>query len=32
LLTSVNRFRSGKTSAKYKQTARRFLDKYDRQE
>ena len=32
LLTSVNRFRSGKTSAKYKQTARRFLDKYDREE
>jgi hypothetical protein len=32
LLTSVDRFRSGKTSAKYKQTARRFLDKYDLQE
>ena len=29
LLKSVDRFRSGKTSAKYKQTARRFLDKYD---
>jgi HEAT repeat protein len=32
LLTSVDRFRSGKTSAKYKQTARRFLDKYGPQE
>jgi len=32
LMTSVNRFRSSKTSAKYKQTARRFLDKYDPQE
>jgi hypothetical protein len=28
LLQSVNRFKSGKTSAKYKQTARRFLSKY----
>jgi hypothetical protein len=28
LMQSVNRFKSGKTSAKYKQTARRFLSKY----
>lgn len=28
LMQSVNRFRSGKTSAKNKQTARRFLNKY----
>ena len=28
LMQSVNRFKSGKTPAKYKQTARRFLSKY----
>jgi HEAT repeat protein len=28
LLASVDRFRTGETSAKYKQTARRFLNKY----
>ena len=30
LLQSVNRFKTGKTPAKYKQTARRFLSKYER--
>ena len=28
LMQSVTRFKSSKTSAKYKQTARRFLSKY----